>query len=369
MIDVEAVALDKKIFLTIVYGDPVQKLREQVWERLTRYTLSRSEPWFIIGDLNEITGNHEKEGGPLRSSNSFIPFNDMIRNSGLLEFPTQGNKMSWQGRRGCRLDRALANEEWHTLFPCSYTEYLAMVGSDHRPVVAFLEDKVPRRRGQEGLLDSIATGWTGHNEEQAEDIVTKISNCRHEIGSWRKNNPPYGKEKISDLQRALEEVQTDNNRSQEDILEVSRKLQEAYKDEEDYWHKKSRNMWYSSVDLNTKFYHALTKQRRVRNRIVGLHDEAGNWITEEQGVEKMAVDYFEDLFSTTSPSDFDSFLDEVTPSITSQMNQRLLRIATEDEVKQALLMMHPEKAPGPDGMTALFFQHSWHIIKKTWFRW
>ena len=46
----------------------------------------------------------------------------MIRNSGLLEFPARGNKMSWQGRRGkgkgkgavtvrCRLDRALANEE------------------------------------------------------------------------------------------------------------------------------------------------------------------------------------------------------------------------------------------------------------------
>ena len=24
----------------------------------------------------------------------------------------------------CRLDRVLANEEWHTLFLCSYTEYL-----------------------------------------------------------------------------------------------------------------------------------------------------------------------------------------------------------------------------------------------------
>ena len=132
--------------------------------------------------------------------------------------------------------------------------------------------------------------------------MTKISNCHHDIAKWRKNILPYGKKKINDLHKALEEVQTNNTRSQEDILEVSRKLQDAYKDEEDYWHQKSRNMWYSSRDLNTKFYHALTKQRRVCNRIVGLQDAVRNWITEDNGVEKVAVDYFEDLFSTTSPS-------------------------------------------------------------------
>ena len=148
-----------------------------------------------------------------------------------------------------------------------------------------------------------------------------------------KNNSPYGKDKIHELQKALGEVQTDNNRSQEEIIEVSRKLQDAYKDEEDYWHQKSRNMWYTSGVLNTKFYHALTKQRRIRNRIVGLHDTYGNGITEDEGVEKVAVNYFEDLFSTTSPSEFDSFLNEITSSITSQMNQRLLRTATEEEVR------------------------------------
>ena len=120
MIDVEAVVKGKQVFLTFVYGEPDQKLREQVWERLTRYGLSRSDPWFIIGDLNEIIGNHEKDGGSLRCATSFIPFNNMIRNSGLLEFPARDNKLSWQGRRGkgkgavmvrCRLDRALANDE------------------------------------------------------------------------------------------------------------------------------------------------------------------------------------------------------------------------------------------------------------------
>ena len=77
----------------------------------------------------------------------------------------------------------------------------------------------------------------------------------------------------------------------------------------------------------------------------------------------MAVDYFDELFTTTSPSDFDSYLAKITSGITLQLNQRLLHIATEEEVRQVLFMMHPEKAPGPDGMTTLFFQHSLHIIK------
>ena len=49
-----------------------------------------------------------------------------------------------------------------------------------------------------------------------------------------KTTKPYGKDKIKDLQNALEEVQSDDSRSQEEILEVSTKLQEAYKDEEEY---------------------------------------------------------------------------------------------------------------------------------------
>ena len=75
-------------------------------------------------------------------------------------------------------------------------------------------------------------------------------------------------------------------------------------------------MSYTSGDLNTKFYHSITKQRCARNRIVGLYDTEGNWIIEESCVEKSAVDYFDDLFQTTSPSDFEGFLDEITPPIT-----------------------------------------------------
>ena len=97
MIDVEAMAHGKTVYLTFVYGDLVPKLREQVWERLTRYGLARSEPWFIIGDLNEITRNHENDGGSLRSADSFVPFNNMIRNTGLLEFLAREIKCHGKG--------------------------------------------------------------------------------------------------------------------------------------------------------------------------------------------------------------------------------------------------------------------------------
>ena len=274
----------------------------------------------------------------------------------------------------CCLDRALGNNEWHILFPCSHVEYLRMVGSDHRPIVASIENKKRKFRrqfrfdkrwtGEEGLLESIMRGWNSRHRRGDVGIVEKIHNCRHEISVWRKANPPYGKDKINTLQKALEEIQNDFSKTNDEVLEVSRKLQEAYRDEEQYWEQKSRTKWHTCGDRNTKFYHALTKQRRIQNRITGLYNEDGIWVNSESKVEEVAVKYFMDLFHTSSPEDFDRFLEEVPTSITDSQNRILMVEATEEEVKTALFMMHPEKAPGPDGTTALFYQQSWSIIKE-----
>lgn len=123
----------------------------------------------------------------------------MISNCGLLEFPSKGNTLSWRGRRSgqvvkCRLDRALANNEWHDIFPCSHVEYLAMVGSDHRPIVAVIEDKiikfqkqfrfVKRWIGTNGLMEAISRGWKSNRRGQNLQVVDRIHNCRQKISVW-----------------------------------------------------------------------------------------------------------------------------------------------------------------------------------------
>ena len=61
MIDIAAKIEGHKVFITFVYGDPVVEYREQVWERLMRFSLQRSGAWLMVGDFNEITSNLEKK--------------------------------------------------------------------------------------------------------------------------------------------------------------------------------------------------------------------------------------------------------------------------------------------------------------------
>ena len=50
--------------------------------------------------------------------------------------------------------------------------------------------------------------------------------------------------------------------------------------------------------------------------------------------------------------------------ITGSMNESFTAPVFEWEVKLVLFAMHPDKASEPDGMTALFYQKFWNIVKE-----
>ena len=106
----------------------------------------------------------------------------------------------------------------------------------------FLEDKVPRRKERwrfdktwtehDGLLDSISKGWNELGEGNNADFVTNLLITVMKLLDGEKN-PLYEKKRINELQRAWEEGQTNDSRTQEEIVDVTKKLQEVYKDEEE----------------------------------------------------------------------------------------------------------------------------------------
>jgi hypothetical protein len=98
------------------------------------------------------------------------------------------------------------------------------------------------------------------------------------------------------------------------------------------------------------------------NMILGLRDDQGIWQNESVDISNIAVEYFHQLFVSSNPDCIGEVVDQVDTMVSPAMDDALLRDFSNEEIQRALFQMAPSKAPGPDGMTALFFQKYWHIV-------
>ena len=107
-------------------------------------------------------------------------------------------------------------------------------------------------------------------------------------------------------------------------------------------------------------------QRKRKKRIDGIESPTGEWHTKEESVAAVVGDYFSDVFTSANPSDssINEVLECVEKSVTTEMNSVLLSAFTEDDIRHALFEMGSNKAPGPDGFHAAFYQHNWDLVGK-----
>ena len=76
---------------------------------------------------------------------------------------------------------------------------------------------------------------------------------------------------------------------------------------------------------------------------------------EVEDIARVAVDYFDNLFSIGSSHQMEC-LSIVSARVTTDMLEMLSGDFTADEIKEAVFQMGPTKALGPDDMNALFYK-------------
>ncbi|KAK9995768.1 hypothetical protein SO802_020454 [Lithocarpus litseifolius] len=297
----------------------------------------------VVGDFNEITCSGEKEGGAPRPNYQMARFNNTINFCGLREVGFVGPRFTWlyQRRDGTqireRLDRALATHEWFLLFPTAKLYHKSSSVSDHSPLLLSFIHK-PRKVKQKKLF-RFESMWV--REARCEQIVAE---------AWN--------EEWLELQSSSPDV---NRNLRDTRVELNCWLEK----ENEMWKQRARLNWFQNGDRNTRFFHAKASARAQKNLIEGVFDENEIWQEDGKEIERVFVDYYSELFTSSNPSNFEDIVNAIQPKVSEDMNASLIKEFQAGEVYRALKQMYPLKAPSPDGMPPLFFQHFWSLAGST----
>ena len=183
------------------------------------------------------------------------------------------------------------------------------------------------------------------------------------MASWNQNVVGNIPKKIAKKRRVLNSITTIDQQSNRGakINQLRKEINDLLDSKETIWRQRSKVHLYKEGDKNTKFFHARASERRKKNSILGLWNEDGVWCESKESITTTIIAYFEKIYTTSSPTRINEVTNAIPRRVTNEMNSKLTKTFTSEEVLKALQQLHPTKAPGPDGTSAIFFHNYWDI--------
>ncbi|KAK9924904.1 hypothetical protein M0R45_033245 [Rubus argutus] len=346
-----------------LYGPPYYSDKASFWDSWNNQNWNDSMPWLVMGDLNELLWSCEKEGGAPWNINRNRFLKDFMDSNNLIDVGYHGSSFTWYRSSFGeitlkeRLDRGLINEDWLLLWPDSCVTHLALIGSDHCPLL-FGTNPVLEKRKKPFKFEAF---WADDTECHSVILDSwrctdhpcnlalwrqNLSSCQNQLSKWSHNRFSANRALICDL---LSELESDLLSSSPDVTRrnaITRKLDSLWSIEEKIWHQKSRINWLQAGDKNTHFFHLTTLHRRQRNRILKIANENGDWIVGERAIRCEFETQFKKVYSSSSVRNWGDSLSVVTSVVSPVMNATLTAPFSLDEVKAAAFQMGALKSPG-----------------------
>jgi hypothetical protein len=147
------------------------------------------------------------------------------------------------------------------------------------------------------------------------------------------------------------------------ILETERNA--LLKEEEDKWRLRSRALWLSSGDKNTRYFHKLTSYNRVRKHIWQIKNGEGDFVSEQESIKGATVNYYKDFYkapTVLSPFEQLNVMEFYPQMLNEEEADSLFIPVTLEEVKAVLFAFKKEKSPGPDGWTVELFTFFFDLV-------
>lgn len=242
----------------------------------------------------------------------------------------KGSSFTWANKRAGedvvweRLDRAIANILRRQNFPYAFLMHERMIGSaafgtgsqwsfpQQERGFKFESRWTTSDRCREMKRLGVSNKWDQFQVARSLRGCAKNFECgvKKNLVTQRMKWICWWKNELEDIQ--LKALSTPVHDKENQFLQ---ELDQAWMQEEMYWHQRSRINWIHFGDRNSKFFHAI--QRRIRNLMVRIKDRNGQWLENEEDIRNEALKL---LFPTTNRGSY--FL----KSYVSQQSSALLII-------------------------------------------
>jgi ribonuclease HI len=371
--------------LTGIYGEPKSEEKQKTWRLLRILNNLYSKPWLCLGDFNEILFGCEKEGGQPRATACMEHFRKVLEDCNLEDLGFEGDAFTWrnhhhkvEGYIKERLDRAVGNVEWRSMFPLVRVVNGDPRHSDHRPIIVDCGDmesiNIGCRRDvspkfeakwleEEDCYERVERAWTEARETGEINMVQVQKKILGDLREWDKNVLGELEKRISQVKKELERCRrgclNQVNVNHEHMLRY--RLDRLQEQLHIYWKQRAHPLWLLKGDRNTKYFHACASDRRRRNYIKALKEEGGNVVAGKR-LQSYISNHYRKLFSSCAGQNIEEVLQAVESKVSSSMNEALLKPFTGEEVEKALEGIGDLKAPGPDGVPSIFYKSFWGLV-------
>ncbi|KAI8550987.1 hypothetical protein RHMOL_Rhmol06G0149600 [Rhododendron molle] len=207
----------------------------------------------------------------------------------------------------------------------------------------------------------VDTNWNGTN------LSDHINNFTKAAQDWNKNvfgNIFRKKRWIQGRINGIHKAQETNFAHNLQLLEkdLVKEFNNILFQEEALWFQKSRSKWITLGERNTRYFHLSTIIKRRRSKISILKDRNNHWMENPEVIKDHVQNYFIELFTAPNHTQGCHATYHPHPTLDREDNEKLCMPITNTEIWSSVKNIQAYKAPGPDGIQALFYHKFWHIV-------